>query len=159
MPFREAGERKELALSLKRTGHYVVSTHWDREWYQSFQGYRFRLVNLLDEVLDTMEKQPEFRYFQMDGQSIPIEDYLEVRPEREAQVRNMAESGRLRIGPWYVLPDEFLVSGESIVRNFQLGLDVAKHYGAVNGGSRVGFVCDLFGHISQLPQILRGFSI
>ncbi len=140
----------------KRTGHYVVSTHWDREWYESLQNYRFRLVRLLDEVLDTMERDAEFRYYQMDGQSIPIEDYLEIRPEREAQIRRFAEQGRMKIGPWYVLPDEFLVSGESIVRNFQMGLDVAAKFGTP---SRAGFVCDLFGHISQLPQILRGFSI
>ncbi len=140
----------------KRTGHYVVSTHWDREWYQSFQDYRFRLVAMLDEVLDTMERDPGFRYFQMDGQSIPIEDYLEVRPEREEQIRAMARAGRLRLGPWYVLPDEFLVSGESLVRNLQAGLAVASKYGQP---SRVGFICDLFGHISQLPQILRGFGI
>lgn len=143
----------------KRTGHYVVSTHWDREWYESFQDYRFRLVNMMDEVLDTMKKNPEFRYFQSDGQSIIIEDYLEVRPEREPELRKLAEEGRIRIGPWYVLPDEFLVSGESIVRNFQMGLKIAQHYGAVGGGARAGFICDLFGHISQLPQILRGFSI
>lgn len=140
----------------RRTAHYVVSTHWDREWYESFQDYRFRLVHLLDEVLDTMRDRPGFRYFQMDGQSIPIEDYLEVRPERAEQVRSLAAEGRLRIGPWYVLPDEFLVGGESIIRNIRLGLDVAADFGTP---SRTGFVCDLFGHISQLPQILRGFGI
>jgi hypothetical protein len=31
--------------------HYVLSTHWDREWYQSFQNYRYQLVRLLDRVL------------------------------------------------------------------------------------------------------------
>lgn len=143
----------------RRTGHYVVSTHWDREWYESFQGFRYRLVNMLDEVLDTMQKNPEFRYFQTDGQAIIVEDYLEVRPEREGELRALAGQGRLRIGPWYVLPDEFLVSGESIIRNLQMGLAVASGYGDVSGGARTGFACDLFGHISQLPQILRGFGI
>src|SRR6185436_845579 len=114
---------------------------------------------MMDEVLDTMKKNPEFRYFQTDGQFIIVEDYLEVRPEREAELRKLTHEGRIRIGPWYVLPDEFLVSGESIIRNIQMGLACAKQFGDVSGGSRVGFVCDLFGHISQLPQILRGFSI
>jgi alpha-mannosidase/mannosylglycerate hydrolase len=143
----------------RRVGHYVVSTHWDREWYESFQRYRYRLVNALDELLDTMKHHPEFRYFQTDGQSILIEDYLEVRPEREEELRALTAQGRLRIGPWYVLPDEFLVSGESIIRNIQMGMAVACRYGDVSGGSRIGFLCDLFGHISQLPQILRGFGI
>ena len=140
----------------KRTGHYVASTHWDREWYESFQDFRFRLVNLLDEVLDTLRRNPEFRYFQTDGQTVLVEDYLEIRPDKEPDLREFAENGRLRIGPWYVLPDEFLVSGESIIRNLQMGLKVASHFGQP---SRAGFACDLFGHISQLPQILRGFGI
>jgi len=140
----------------KRTAHYVASTHWDREWYEPFQDYRFRLVRLMDEVLDFMQAEPEFKYFHTDGQSILIEDYLEARPEREAQLRALAEAGRLRIGPWYVMPDEFVVSGESLIRNLQLGLATSSRYGRP---SRVGFVCDMFGHISQLPQILRGFGI
>jgi len=140
----------------KRTGHYVVSTHWDREWYQPFQEYRHRLVNLIDELLDVMKRKSEFRYFQTDGQAIVIEDYLEVRPEREADIKALADEGRLRIGPWYVMPDEALVSGESLIRNLQMGIKVASQFGQP---SRVGFACDIFGHISQLPQILRGFSI
>lgn len=140
----------------RRTGHYVPSTHWDREWYESFQDYRFRLVNLLDEVLDTLDSSGDYRCFQMDGQSIAIEDYLEIRPERAEQVRRFAGEGRLMIGPWYVLPDEFLVSGESVIRNIALGIRVATGFGRA---SRAGFLCDMFGHISQLPQILRGFDI
>lgn len=140
----------------KRTGHYVVSTHWDREWYQSFQHYRFRLVRLIDELLETMKRESDFRYYQMDGQSIPIEDYLEIRPEREEELHDLIEEGRLRVGPWYVLPDEFLVSGESIIRNLQMGIAVASKFGKP---SRVGFCCDMFGHISQLPQIFRGMGI
>lgn len=142
--------------SSKRVGHYVSSTHWDREWYESFQDFRFRLVNMLDGLLETMTRDPAFRYFQTDGQAIMIEDYLEIRPERRDEVLAFAEQGRLRIGPWYVLPDEFLVSGESIVRNLQMGIKIAAKYGKP---SRVGFVNDEFGHISQLPQIFRGFGI
>lgn len=142
--------------SRKRTGHYVVSTHWDREWYQPLQEYRHRLVNLIDELLDVMKRKSEFRYFQTDGQAIVIEDYLEVRPEREAEIKALADEGRLRIGPWYVMPDEALVSGESLIRNLQMGIKVASQFGQP---SRVGFACDIFGHISQLPQIFRGFSI
>jgi alpha-mannosidase len=144
-----------LATS-KRIGHYVPSTHWDREWYESFQDYRFRLVNLLDEVLNVLKANPAFKYFQMDGQVITIEDYLEVRPEREADLREMTRCGRLRLGPWFVLPDEFLVSGESIVRNLALGMKLADQYGE---SAKAGFMCDMFGHISQMPQIFRGFGI
>lgn len=145
-----------MSAPAKRTAHYVVSTHWDREWYEPFQDYRFRLVNMLDEVLDLMAADERFAYWQSDGQAILIEDYLEIRPERREQVKKLAAAGRLRIGPWFVLPDEFLPSGEGLVRNLQLGLEAAGEFGRP---SRVGFVCDLFGQASQLPQILRGFSI
>jgi alpha-mannosidase len=140
----------------KIKAYYVASTHWDREWYEAFQSFRYHLVRLLDEVLDTMHADPRYAVFQTDGQSIIVEDYLEIRPEREALVREYAAAGRLRIGPWYTMPDENLVLGESMIRNLEEGLRVAAEYGHA---SRVGFVCDMFGHVSQMPQILQGFGI
>ncbi len=141
----------------RRRAHYVLSTHWDREWYQSFQDYRYRLVQLLDRVLDGMADGRLKGPFQTDGQAIIVEDYLEVRPERRAQVEEYARQGRLVIGPWYVLPDEFIVSGESLIRNLRMGREVARALGAEP--SQAGFVCDIFGHNSQMPQILAGFGI
>lgn len=140
-----------------RPVHYVLSTHWDREWYQTFQEYRRRLVKLLDRVLDDEASGKLKGPFVTDGQSIVLEDYLEIRPERRRQVERYAKSGKLKVGPWYVMPDEWLVSGESLVRNIRLGREVARSFGAVP--SDAGFVCDTFGHIGQLPQILRGFGI
>ena len=135
---------------------YVASTHWDREWYMPFQHYRYHLVELLDEVLDLMARDARFTCFQTDGQSIILEDYLEVRPERAEQVQDFALAGRLRIGPWYTMPDENIVAPESLIRNLEEGIRVARAFGNV---SKVGFVCDIFGHVSQLPQILNGFGI
>lgn len=145
------------AKTKRRRVHYVLSTHWDREWYEPFQFYRFRLVQLLDRVLDGLEDGRLKGPFQTDGQSIILDDYLEVRPERRDQVERFAREGKLAIGPWYVLPDEFIVSGESHIRNIRLGRQIARDYGTEP--SNAGFVCDLFGHISQLPQIFKGFGI
>ena len=94
-----------------RNAHYVPSSHWDREWYQTFQQYRFRLVRLLDQVLDNLESGALAGPFTCDGQAIILRDYLEVRPERRESVRALLAGGRLVAGPWFVLPDEFLVSG------------------------------------------------
>ncbi len=153
---RPAQPRPDPATAL-RTVHYVFSTHWDREWYQPFQHYRIRLVQLIDRVIEGINSG-EFRGpFQMDGQTILLEDYLEIRPERRGEVESLVRSGKFIVGPWYVLPDEFLVSGESIVRNFRKGRAVARAFGAEC--STAGFVCDLFGHVSQLPQILAGFGV
>ncbi len=134
----------------------VPHTHWDREWYQTFQQFRIRLVRTVDKLLNILNRDPKFNYFMLDGQTIVLEDYLEVRPEQEERLKKYTRSGRILVGPWYLQPDEFLVSGESLVRNLQIGLRQAAEYGEP---MRVGYVPDCFGHIAQLPQILRGFGI
>ncbi len=134
----------------------VSHTHWDREWYLPFQVFRLRLVELVDTVLEVLGRDPDFRAFTLDGQAILLEDYLEVRPEREDELRSFVQAGRLLIGPWYVLPDEFLVSGEALIRNLILGRRICSRFGPVMD---VGYTPDPFGHISQLPQILRGVGI
>jgi alpha-mannosidase len=134
----------------------VPHTHWDREWYQTFQQFRRRLVHAVDAVLDVLERDPDFRHFMLDGQTIPLDDYLEVRPENAERLRALARAGRLLVGPWYLQPDEFLVGGESLIRNLQIGFGASAAYG---GAMRVGYVPDLFGHIAQLPQILRGMGL
>lgn len=136
---------------------FVVShTHWDREWYLPFQLFRLKLVRLVDRLLRILAEDPDYRYFTLDGQAIVLEDYLEVRPEREAEIRAHVQSGRLLIGPWYVLPDEFLVSPEALVRNLLLGRRVCRRFGPA---MPIGYVPDTFGHISQLPQLIRGFGM
>jgi alpha-mannosidase/mannosylglycerate hydrolase len=139
-----------------RTAHYVASTHWDREWYEPFQGYRMRLVSLLDEVIETIERDPGYKTFTTDGQAIPLTDYLEVRPERRELVKRLLIEGRLKAGPWYVLPDEWLCSGESLVRNIQIGMQTTRELGGVP--SRAGIVVDQFGHNSQMAQIFSLFN-
>lgn len=135
--------------------HLVSHTHWDREWYLPFEMFRFRLVGLIDRLLDTMVRQPEYR-FHLDGQTIVLEDYLELRPERRDELKRLVSEGRLSIGPWYVLMDEFLVSGEAIVRNLEEGRRSGAAFGPL---LRAGYLPDTFGHISQMPQLLRRFGI
>lgn len=134
----------------------VSTTHWDRAWYVTFQEFRLALVDLVDQVLDLLDRGDAFRAFMLDGQSVTLEDYLEVRPERAGDVRRHVEAGRLAAGPWYVLPDEYLVSPEALVRNLLMGTKVADRLG---GAMRVGYNPDAFGHVAQLPQILQGFGI
>jgi alpha-mannosidase len=134
----------------------VPHTHWDREWYQTFQQFRMRLVHAIDRLLVILDRDQAFTHFMLDGQTIVLEDYLEVRPENAERLKNYIRSGRVQVGPWYLQPDEFLVSGESLVRNLQTGLRQAAEYG---GHMRAGYVPDTFGHIAQLPQILHGFGL
>ncbi len=133
----------------------VAHTHWDREWYLPFERFRSLLVQLVDQVLEMLAEHPEF-VFMLDGQTAVLEDYLEIRPEQKERLQAYVKAGRLLIGPWYTQPDEFLVSGEALVRNLLWGLRQAEAFG---GAMREGYVPDLFGHLAQLPQIFRGFGI
>lgn len=141
---------------LTGTVHVVSHTHWDREWYLPFQTFRVRLVKVVDQVLELLEMDEHYRHFLLDGQAVALEDYLEIRPEAAARVRRLVEEGRLSIGPWSVLPDQFLVSGEATVRNLQLG---RASCAALGGAARVGYMPDTFGHLAQLPQLLRRAGI
>ncbi len=133
----------------------VPHTHWDREWYERFEGYRARLVPMVSKLLDLLERDSAFRSFTFDGHTIAIEDYLEKRPDDRSRIEALVRAERLLIGPWYVLADNLLVSGESLLRNFQEGLRVAASFGRA---MRVGYVADPFGHPAQTPQLLRGFG-
>ena len=138
--------------------HLVVvpHTHWDREWYRTQEEFRLRLVRLLDRLLPLLEGDPSFLHFSLDGQTIVVDDYLEVRPDARERLGKLVRDGRLVVGPWYVLPDEWLVSGEALIRNLRLGL---RETAALGGSNPVGYVPDQFGHVGQLPQLLRGFGL
>jgi len=146
-----AGRGKNNGLCL----HVVSSTHWDREWYYTFQEFRVQLVDVLDSVLKLLDDNPGFWHFMLDGQSLPLEDYLEIRPEKAPDVEKHTRAGRIELGPWYVLADEWLCSPESHVRNMQVGSSIARRFGKE---MRVGYLPDEFGHISQMPQVLNGFG-
>src|SRR6476661_7534932 len=133
----------------------VPHTHWDREWYEPFQRFRLRLVDLMDDVVARAEAEPDFR-FTMDGQMAAVDDYLEVRPEQTEAVRALVARGQLAIGPWRVLMDEFLCSGETMIRNLEMGWADAARLGPV---MPIGYLPDMFGHCAQMPQLLRHIGI
>jgi len=128
----------------------VPHTHWDREWYEPFDVFVERLVTMMDTLLDLAAGG--FPHFHLDGQTAMIDDYLERRPERAAELAQRVREGRLSAGPWVTQMDEFLVSGESHVRNLRMGLERARELGA---DPKVGYLPDQFGHIGQMPRILR----
>ncbi len=134
----------------------VPHTHWDREWYQQEHLFRQRLVETVQHVLTTLETVPDFSVFLLDGQAGIIDDYLAVRPEDETRINQLARDGRLLLGPWYVLADEFLATDETLVRNLMLGKLAGERYG---NWMPIGYCPDSFGHPANLPAILNGFGI
>ncbi len=132
----------------------VPHTHWDREWYEPFDVFLERLVVMMDTLLDLADRG--FPHFHLDGQTAMVDDYLAVRPEREPDIRRLAAEGKLSLGPWVTQMDEFLTSGESHIRNLEMGLARAR---ALGPATEIGYLPDQFGHIGQMPQILRRAGI
>ncbi|MGD2135523.1 MAG: hypothetical protein PVF27_05150 [Gemmatimonadales bacterium] len=148
------GEGKE-DRGRTRPAFIVPHTHWDREWYEPAARVRQRLVEMLDAALDALQRDERLTFL-LDGQTILLEDYLAVRPDRTEIVRALVRGGRLAIGPWYVLADELLSGGETLVRNLLQGRADGERLG---GWMPVGYAPDAFGHPAVLPTILRGFGI
>ncbi|WP_305302764.1 alpha-mannosidase [Romboutsia ilealis] len=142
---------------MKKTAHIISHTHWDREWYLPYETHHMMLIKTMDTLLDTFEKDPNFKYYHLDGQTVLLEDYLEVRPDKKELLEKVIKEGRLNIGPWYVLQDEFLTSSEANIRNLQYGHKDSKKYGVEP--CKVGYFPDSFGNIGQAPQILKQAGI
>jgi hypothetical protein len=134
----------------RRTLHVVPHAHWDREWYLTFESFRAELCRLMDSVLAACDADPGYA-FMPDGQVAMLDDYLEVRPDLRGRIEELVGAGRLQVGPWYTLSDQFLVSGETTLRNLELGLARARELG---GAMRVGYCPDQFGQAAQMPQVL-----
>lgn len=131
---------------------FIIShSHWDREWYMPFEQHHMRLVTLVDNLLDIFKNDPDFDSFHLDGQMIALDDYLEVRPERKPELAAAIQAGKLRIGPFYILQDDFLISPESNVRNMIIGRDQAREYGQE---VPLGYFPDTFGNMGQTPQMM-----
>lgn len=143
-------------MSQQTIAHIISHTHWDREWYLPYEKHHVRLVALMDRLLETLAADPEYRSFHLDGQTIMLEDYLQVRPEMRETLAAFIRAGRIHIGPWYVLQDEFLTSSEANVRNLLYGHRDAKSYGAI---SKLGYFPDSFGNMGQAAQLLQQAGI
>ncbi len=147
-------KRKQTAKK-KRTGHIVSHTHWDREWRYPMWQTRVMLCDLMDELIEVLEKGI-YPAFLLDGQVIPVMDYLVLRPEMTERVKKLVKAGKLQIGPWLTLPDEYPVDGEALVRNLLVGARAAKDLG---GNFNVGYTTFGWGQTAQLPQIYAGFAM
>ncbi|WP_172979906.1 glycoside hydrolase family 38 N-terminal domain-containing protein [Agromyces agglutinans] len=137
------------------TCHVVTHVHWDREWYRPFESYRTRLVELVEQVSRQLDAGA-IDSFHLDGQTITLRDVRDLRPDLVDQVRRHVQAGRLTIGPWHVLADNQLVSGENLIRNL---LAARRHGASVGALTGIGYSPDAFGHPADLPRILAGFGI
>lgn len=139
----------------KRTAHIVSHSHWDREWRYPIWETRLMLIKFMDELIEVLESD-RYPGFLLDGQIMPILDYLQICPEKTERVKALISTGKLEIGPWLLLPDEYPVDGEALIRNLLWGRRKANQLG---GCFNVGYTAFGWGQTSQLPQIYAGFGI
>jgi mannosylglycerate hydrolase len=142
--------------SMRKTVHIISTTHWDSEWIYPFEETRLQLLELMDRLLGILDTDEEFHSFTFDAQTLGIQDYLELLPEMRDLVEKHVKSGRLIIGPWFVPTEEFIVNGESLVRNLLLGDRIAASLGKA---TRIGYSPRCHGAPSQIPQIFQGLGI
>lgn len=140
----------------KGIGYVVPHTHWDREWRYPIWQSRMLLVRFMQELLDILDNDPEYKSFVLDGQSVIIEDYLEVRPGDREKIVKYIKEGRISIGPWYTLPDLYPVDGECLIRNLLKG---TRYSNSLGGYLKVGYNSFGWGQTAQFPQIYKGFEI
>ncbi|MHA1697297.1 MAG: glycoside hydrolase family 38 C-terminal domain-containing protein [Promethearchaeota archaeon] len=145
---------KENSQLKKRKVIIVPHTHWDREWYEPFQHFRYKLAKLIDELLEIMPRI-EY-YFMLDGQTVVLEDYFEIRENNKEDLLKIIRDGRIGVGPWYLLPDEWLVGGESLIRNLEFGADLSKKWDIPL--MKVAYLPDQFGHSRAIPQIISDLT-
>ena len=148
---------KSAGLTSPLTVTVYHHTHWDREWWTTRRDFSVRLADLIDRLLDILDADPDFTTFVLDGQTVVLEDYLELRPDQRERLAARIREGRIHVGPWYVLADTLIPDGESAIRNLWLGRRVAGWLDVPV--TPVGYLPDQFGHAGQLPQLLRGFGI
>ena len=139
----------------KKNGYIVSHTHWDREWRYTIWKTRLWLIDFMDELIDVLQ-EGQYKAFLMDGQVVPLIDYLEARPEKKEDLKELVRNDKLQIGPWYCLPDEYPVDGEALIRNLIKGHRISKKFGKI---CKIGYTSFGWGQTAQLPQIYRGFGI
>ena len=141
---------------MKKKVYIISHSHWDREWYMAYEQYHMRLIELIDDLLELFEVDPSFNSFHLDGQTIILDDYLQVRPEKRQAIQQAINEGKLRIGPFYILQDDFLISSESNVRNMLIGMEESRKWGTP---VMLGYFPDTFGNMGQTPQLMKQAGI
>ena len=141
---------------MKKKVHVVPHSHWDREWYFTTSRSKIYLMNNFQKVLSLLEENNGYNYYVLDGQASLLDDYLSWKPEDKERIGKLVKDGKLIVGPWYTQTDQMLISGESIVRNMQYGMEISDKFGKY---MNIGYVPDSFGQSAAMPQIYKEFGI
>jgi alpha-mannosidase len=141
---------------MKKRVYVVPHSHWDREWYFTIEDSNVLLAENLDHLIDVLETDGDYTGYVFDAQASVVEEYLKVRPENRDRLKQLVESRKLFMGPWYTQTDSLLVHKESVIRNLLYGTKISESFGH---SMNCGYLPDIFGQNQYLPSIFRGFGI
>ena len=134
------------------TIHVIGHAHMDMNWLWTYSE-TMQMAN--DNLRQTVAFMNEFPDFTMLQSQASVYNFVEmVDPPLLEQVKKYITAGRLELaGGMWTEGDMNLSSGEAITRSFLLGQRYFKsRFGKM---ANIGWLPDNFGHISQMPQLLK----
>lgn len=138
--------------SQKDTIQVIGHGHMDMNWLWTYSE-TMKMCN--DNLRQTVAFMDEFSDFTMMQSQAAVYKFVElVDPPLFRRVQEYVKKGRLELGGGeWVEGDENIPSGEAISRSFLLGQRYFQS--RFSRMAKVGWLPDNFGHISQMPQILK----
>ena len=151
LPLGLQAQRRNVAQQ-KDTIHVVGHAHMDMNWLWDYSETMNMCNDNLQQAVAFFKEFPDFTMIQSQAS---VYKFVEmVDPPLFELLKKYVKEGRLELGGgMWTEGDTNLSSGEAISRSFLLGQRYfLHHFGKM---ARVGWLPDNFGHISQLPQILK----
>jgi alpha-mannosidase len=149
----EKAVRKSNVAPIPRdTIHVIGHAHMDMNWLWTYSE-TMKMCN--DNLRQTVAFMDEFPDFTMLQSQAAVYNFVEkVDPPLLEMVKKYVKEGRLELGGgMWTEGDVNLSSGEAISRSFLLGQRYFQsRFGKM---ANIGWLPDNFGHISQMPQILK----
>jgi len=142
----------------------LVNNHFDPTWRRAwdqrfvFRGQTFVSYADLEEYymlenLDLAARNPEYKFHA--EFPLVVQKFVERHPERLEDLRRLSKEGRFAVsGGGQVIVDGNMILGESLVRNYLIGLNYVES--TFGKHTPLAVRNDAFGNPAQLPQILRG---
>jgi len=140
------------AKPLKDTIHVIGHAHMDMNWLWTYSETMNMCNDNLRQTVAFMDEFPDFTMLQSQAS---VYSFVEkVDPPLFELVKKYVKAGRLELaGGMWTEGDMNLSSGEAITRTFLLGQRYFQNrFGKM---ANIGWLPDNFGHVSQMPQILK----
>lgn len=139
-------------VSKKDTIHVVGHAHMDMNWLWTYFETMKMCNDNLRQAVSFMKEFPDYTMVQSQA---AVYNFVEkVDPPLFEELKKYVKEGRFEpVGGMWTEGDMNLSSGEAITRSFLLGQRYfQKHFGKM---ATIGWLPDNFGHVSQMPQILK----